>query len=117
MVESNSTLSGPFLREVPFIKLTGDVLGKELGGGVGWKYNLDRTSAGRPRDWPCGTSQTVISSAVVEPNAEANKICSSYAWETSQSQLPSSAPSSLFRQGKAKIERLETSQRLGQFYH
>ena len=49
--------------------------------------NLDRTSVGKPCDWPWGTSQTGIPSTVKEPNAEANKICSSYAWETSQAQL------------------------------
>lgn len=54
--------------------------------------NLDRTSVGRPCDGPRGASQTVIPSTVVEPNAEANKICSGYAWETSPAQLPHFPP-------------------------
>lgn len=62
----------------------------------GGSSNLDRTSVGKPCDWPRGTSQTVIPSTVLEPNAEANKICSSYAWETSQAQLPHLPPAFAF---------------------
>lgn len=69
----------------------------------GWS-NLDRTSVGKPCDWPWGTSQTVISSTVVEPNAEANKICSSYAWETSQAQLPYFPPPFAFFIAKIMLE-------------
>lgn len=83
----------------------------------GWS-NLDRTSVGRPCDWPRGASQTVISSTVVEPNAEANKICSSYAWETSQAQLPSFPPPfAFFCQDNARRERQEERRGLGRLHH
>lgn len=83
----------------------------------GWS-NLDRTSVGRPCDWPWGTSQVVISSTVAEPNAEANKICSSYAWETSQAQLPYFPPPfAFFCQENARRERQEEGRGLGWLHH
>ena len=88
--ESNGPLSGPFLFGSPCRRPTGDVLGP------GSSSNLDRTSVGKPCDWPRGISQTVIPSTVLEPNAEANKICSSYDWETSRAQLPHLPPAFAF---------------------
>jgi hypothetical protein len=80
--ESNCPVSGPFL--------LGSPCNRQIGGPLGprGQHNLDRTSVGKPCGWPRGASQTVISSTVVQPNAEASKICSSYAWETFRAQLP-----------------------------